>query len=123
MSSLAEWELVDDDVQTACGSQQVNIDEEGCARIFRWERLVSVGIHYYRLRRVMGAIGEFLKRNKSLAIDELLEQFPEINPKRAAKLAKQKARSLQKIQKKSKSRKQRSIAESIGESDVIVKGQ
>ena len=108
MSSLAEWELVDDDVQTACGSQQVNIDEVGRARIFCWERLVSV-------------IGNFWKANKSLAIDELLEQFHEINPKRAEKLAKRRAHNLQKIQKKSKSRKQHSIADANVESDVVVK--
>ena len=47
----------------------------------------------------MGNIGQFLNTNKKFAIDELVEQFPEINPKRAAKLAKAKARQLAKHSK------------------------
>ena len=55
----------------------------------------------------MGNIGQFLNTNKKFAIDELVEQFPEINPKRAAKLAKAKARQLAKHSK--------SVKTSLGE--------
>ena len=47
----------------------------------------------------MGNIGQFLNTNKKFSIDELVEQFPEINPKRAAQLAKAKARQLAKHSK------------------------
>ena len=83
-----EWEVVEDEMTS--DNEQFHS---------RWNRLVSVAVHYYRLRRVMGNIGQFLNTNKKFAIDELLEQFPEINPKRAAKLAKAKARQLAKHSK------------------------
>ena len=99
MSSEA-WEIVDEELQISrlvvypatSGSQQDHIDARSVLMVSRWQRMVSVARHYYRLRRVMGIIGTFLKENKQDATDELLEQFPEIDPKRAAKLAKRKAR-------------------------------
>ena len=100
MSSEA-WELVDADLQisrlvvhpTTDGSQQVHLDARSIQAMSRWYRLVSVARHYYRLRRLMGIIGWCLRENKQDATDELLEQFPEIDPKRAAKLAKEKEKA------------------------------
>ena len=77
------WEVVEDEMTS--DSQQAHVDSMSLLILSRWKRLVSVAVHYYRLRRVMGNIGQFLNTNKSFAIDELLEQFPEIKPKRAAK--------------------------------------
>ena len=55
----------------------------------------------------MGNIGQFLNTNKKFSIDELVEQFPGIDPKHAAKLAKAKARQLAKHSK--------SVKTSLGE--------
>ena len=97
LTEVREWEVVEDEI--ASDNQQFNVDSMSLKTLLRWKRLVSVAVHYYRLRRVIGIIGQFLKTNKSFAIDKLLEQFPEINPKRAAKLAKAKARQLAKHSK------------------------
>ena len=91
----------------ASDSQQANVDSMSLMTLLRWERLVSVAVHYYRLRRVMGNIGQFLNTNKKFSIDELVEQFPGIDPKHAAKLAKAKARQLAKHSK--------SVKTSLGE--------
>ena len=88
LAEVREWEVVEDEMTS--DNEQVHS---------RWNRLVSVAVHYYRLRRVMGNIGQFLNTNKKFAIDELVEQFPGIDPKHAAKLAKAKARQLAKHSK------------------------
>ena len=82
LTEVREWEVVEDEI--ASDNQQVNVDSMSLKTLLRWKRLVSVAVHYYRLRRVMGNNGQFLNTNKKFAIDELLEQFPAINPKRAA---------------------------------------
>ena len=105
LAEVREWEVVEDEMTS--DSQQANVDSMSLMTLLRWKRLVSVAVHYYRLRRVMGSNGQFLNTNKKFAIDELLEQFPEINPKRAAKLAKAKARQLAKHSK--------SVKTSLGE--------
>ena len=124
LAEVREWEVVEDEVTS--DSHHVNVDSMSSMTLLRWKRLVSVAVHYYRLRRVMGNIGQFLNTNKSFASDELLEQFPEINPKRAAKLAKAKARQLakhSKLVKKSpgelaKSSKQTPLARSSAECEL-----
>ena len=124
LAEVREWEVVEDEMTS--DSQQAHFDSMSLLALLRWKRLVSVAVHYYRLRRVMGNIGQFLNTNKSFASDELLEQFPEINPKRAAKLAKAKARQLakhSKLVKKSpgelaKSSKQTPLARSSAECEL-----
>ena len=83
LTEVREWKVVEDEM--ASDSQQANVDSMSLMTLSRWKRLVSVAVHYYRLRRVMGNNGQFLNTNKKFAIDEILEQFPEINPERAAK--------------------------------------
>ena len=105
LAEVREWEVVEDEM--ASDSQQVNVDSMSLMTLLRWKRLVSVAVHYYRLRRVMGNIGQFLNTNKKFSIDELVEQFPGIDPKHAAKLPKAKARQLAKHSK--------SVKTSLGE--------
>ena len=97
LAEVREWEVVE--YEMTSDSQQAHVDSMRSRTLSRWNRLVSVAVHYYRLRRVMGNIGQFLNTNKKFSIDELVEQFPEINPKRAAQLAKAKARQLAKHSK------------------------
>ena len=105
LAEVREWEVVE--YEMTSDSQQAHVDSMSSRTLSRWNRLVSVAVHYYRLRRVMGNIGQFLNTNKKFSIDELVEQFPGIDPKHAAKLAKAKVRQLAKHSK--------SVKTSLGE--------